>query len=253
MSEMWQPPSAQQYPASESDGIRRLVGKMQEGAQRSREQTRSLLRTAGILLSEAGMRIQRNLTVEGDFESTGSTAIQGNTRIGGTLDVDATSVFDGDSTFQGSVVIEGDLAVPNGSIDNAALASPVTAAIGSGSGSGFGVGTGPALVAVGSIPVPAGYSQALVVATSGVTAVSASAEATQVYAATEIGGAGGAELWVLTDGAAYTATVTTAHARTLTGLNGGAISIGARVRSTRAWAGHPANSAVVSASALFFR
>lgn len=232
-----QGPARQNSPEPFAD----LVSRLQAMQREMSDMTSSLLRSAGIRVSHEGMSIESALEILGSLDVSGSLGVTGPMVVGGTLDVTGDAVF------------SGDLAVPNGSISNAALASPVTAGIGSGSGSGFGVATSPAVVASGSIPVPAGYSQALVIATSGITAVSATASATQVYAATEIGGAGGAELWVLTDGAAYTATVTTAHARTMTGLSGGSISIGARVRSTIAWGAHPANSAVVSASALFFR
>jgi len=78
-----------------------------------------LLRTAGIFVTEAGMRIARSLRVEGDFASTGSADIDG------TLNVDAEMTVGGDAVFSGAMRIEGTLSLPAGIIDNDALASPV--------------------------------------------------------------------------------------------------------------------------------
>jgi len=160
----WTDPTPQQFPAQEPDGVKKLIGAVQDVAQRARDATKNLLRTAGIFLADTGMRIESALTVNGDFASTGSADITGNTRIGGTLDVDATSVFDGDSTFHGSVVIDGDLAVPNGSIKNAALENPVAFDSGKAisAGNSMNLTVAEQTFCSLSFVVPVGYTRALV-------------------------------------------------------------------------------------------
>lgn len=156
----WLPPSAQEYPASESDGIKKLVGTVQDVAQKTREATKNLLRTAGIFLTEAGMRIESSLTVNGDFASTGSADITGTTHIGGSTDIDGTLNVDADSTFHGSMVIDGDLSVPNGSITNAALQSPIIFDTASGNVNGpLNIVAAEQTFISLSVPVPAGYSR----------------------------------------------------------------------------------------------
>ena len=109
MSDMWSPPSAQEYPASESDGIKKLIGAVQRTAQTAHEATKSLLRSAGITVAETLMTISRGLRVEGDFESTGNASIVGTTSVGGTLDVSADATFGGSVDIAGTADVTGQL------------------------------------------------------------------------------------------------------------------------------------------------
>jgi hypothetical protein len=153
----WLPPSAQQYPASESDGVKKLVGAVQDVAQKTREATKNLLRTAGIFLTEAGMRIESALTVNGDLSATG------NTDIDGTLNVDAASTFGGTMVVNGDATFQGNLAVPNGSITNAALQNPVAWDTRTASASGpMNLTTGEQTFCTVSYTVPAGYTKAMI-------------------------------------------------------------------------------------------
>ena len=82
---------------------------------------------------------------------------------GRSLEVDGSATVGGSLTVTGNTLIEGSLSVPNGSITNAALNAPVyPVAVGS-SATNFSV---PAIalhtVCTINVPVPAGFSQALV-------------------------------------------------------------------------------------------
>ncbi|MFB9956982.1 hypothetical protein [Cellulomonas denverensis] len=50
-------PASTEFPRTETDGVKQLVGKLQGLSADLRESTSNLLRTAGIYLTEAGMRI----------------------------------------------------------------------------------------------------------------------------------------------------------------------------------------------------
>lgn len=124
MSE-WSGPNAQQYPSNEPDGVKRLIGVVQDVAQKARDATKNLLRTAGIFLTETGMRIESALTVNGDFASTGSADITGTTHIGGSTDIDGSTTVRDTLVVEADATFLGNLAVPNGSITNDALQNPV--------------------------------------------------------------------------------------------------------------------------------
>lgn len=108
----WSDPTPQQYKAQESDGVKRLVGAVQDVAQKTRDATKNLLRTAGIFLADTGMRIESALTVNGDFASTGNATISGSaditgtTHIGGNTDIDGTLDVAADTTLGGSVRVD---------------------------------------------------------------------------------------------------------------------------------------------------
>lgn len=145
-------PQSTEFPRTETDGVRRLIGDVKRVATDAREATSNLLRTAGITLTETLMTFANNVRVEGTLTSTGSANIDGSMVVGGTMNVT------GDATFSG------DLAVPNGSITNAALQSPVSFD----SAKTFAGGTSLNLLTTEqtfcsvSFTVPAGYTRVLV-------------------------------------------------------------------------------------------
>jgi cytoskeletal protein CcmA (bactofilin family) len=175
----WQSP--QDYPRRETDGVKRLVETVKVVAEQAREATSNLLRTAGLYLTNQGLRIASSLLVEGDLSSTGSADITGTTHIGGatdidgtlniggatdidgTLNVDAEMSVGGDATFSGAVHIEGTLSLPAGIIDNDALASPVTFLGDFIDNNSLTITTAETQQCIYSFVVPAGYSKALVV------------------------------------------------------------------------------------------
>lgn len=263
----WSDPTPQQYKAQESDGVKRLVGAVQDVAQKTRDATKNLLRTAGIFLTDTGMRIESALTVNGDFASTGSADITGTTHIGGSTDIDGTLNVDANATFGGTVsttgamsvggtmvvtgnaTFQGNLAVPNGSIDNAALASPlVIVAAAPATGSGWAVSTGMEAKASSSIPVPAGFSRATVTAWANMHFMDSSPNGGWVRAS--IAGEGGAEMGGLANlqlGQGAT------HTRSLTGLSGGSIGVSCDVRASVGTAGMSGRIAQITAVAYFQR
>lgn len=137
-----QGPRRQNSPEPYADLVARLVKLRQD----VNDLTGSILRSAGIRLTETLMTITRNLRVEGTFTSTGAA------NIGGTMNVTGDAVF------------SGNLAVPNGSITNAALQSPV--AFDSGKaitpGSSMNLLTAEQNFCILSFTVPPGYTRALV-------------------------------------------------------------------------------------------
>lgn len=237
------PPQPNDFPRTDIDGIKALIGRLTGLATDLRESTSNLLRTAGIFITKTGMRIESSLRVEGDLEATGST------QIGGTLDVDATSVFDGDATFHGSVVIDGNLAVPNGSITNAQLASPLVivgaapATVG-----GWAVSTASEVKASSVISVPAGFSRATVVAWANMHFMDSSPNGGWLRAT--IAGNAGAEMGGLAN---LQLGQSASHAVSLTGLSGGTIGVSCDVRASAATGGMSGRIAQINAVAFFQR
>lgn len=108
-------------------------------------------------LGAAGIRaVDGGIVVEGSETVNGPLSINGATDITGTMDVT------GSADFTGNVRIGGTLELPNGIINNDALASPIFTAAGYGDSYEFAVPTGETTVASATIPVPAGYTKATV-------------------------------------------------------------------------------------------
>jgi hypothetical protein len=148
----------------------------------------------------------------------------------------------------GSLIVTGDLSVPNGSIDNAALANPVTAGVAApGWANGWSGGASWADKAATSIAVPAGFSQALVIAVASVTTTGS---LIRYDIRARIGGSVGVELQNLVDGTDSSSVAHTAH---LTGLAGGAITLAAQVYTAPNLAAHSGNIAAITGCAIFLR
>lgn len=181
--------------------------------------------------------------MEGDLSSTGNTTIEGDTDIDGNTTIGGTLVVSADATFNG------DLSVPNGSINNDALASPVTGAVASpGSASGFGFSTSFAAKASTSIAVPSGFTRAVVIATGGVTGTDSAPN--RIDARVSIGGNAGATLSSLAN---LSTSVPASHSRVLTGLSGGSIAIEVQALAAVAIGAGSGNLATVTGYAMFFR
>lgn len=148
----------------------------------------------------------------------------------------------------GSLIVTGDLSVPNGSIDNAALASPVTAGIAApGWANGWSGSATWADKAATSIAVPAGFSRALVIAVASVTTTGS---LIRYDIRARIGGSAGVELQNLVNGTDSSSVAHTAH---LTGLAGGAITLAAQVYTAPNLAAHTGNIAAITGCAIFLR
>lgn len=125
-----------------------LVQRVKDQSRRLNDMAGSILRSAGIAVSDVLMTITRGLRVEGTFESTGTA------NVGGELNVTGDAVF------------SGNLAVPNGSITNDALANPVVVATFRASSSAFAVGTAYTTVVSQAITVPDGFTKCAVSASA---------------------------------------------------------------------------------------
>ena len=123
MSDQWSGPApiAQEYPANEPNGTKRLVD-MVVGLKRDlRESTSNLLSTAGVFVTKLGLRISSALTVEGDLISTGSADITGTTHIGGATDIDGTLNVDAATTIGGTLGVTGVTTLGGSTTVNGAL------------------------------------------------------------------------------------------------------------------------------------
>lgn len=118
------------------DPFSELTRRLTDLSRRVNDVSGSILRSAGIAVTETLMTITRGLRVEG------------------TLDVTGDAVF------------SGDLAVPNGSITNDALANPVVVATFRASSSAFAVGTAYTTVVSQAITVPEGFTKCAVSASA---------------------------------------------------------------------------------------
>jgi hypothetical protein len=132
------PPTPQQFPPNEPNGIRKLLDKIKALELQIREATSNLLGTAGIRLTQLGMFIDSSLTV------------------GGSLDV------------TGPMVVGGTLSLPAGIINNDALTSPVVADIVNLTNTGFTVPANPTWgnAVSTTITVPPGCTQLLATCTA---------------------------------------------------------------------------------------
>ncbi|MEW1921239.1 hypothetical protein [Pseudarthrobacter oxydans] len=149
--------------------------------------------------------------------------------------------------------ITGTLDLPAGIINNAALANPVQPGSAGLTQQNFATTTTGAAYAQASIPVPAGYSQALVM--NGVSAGATNSGTTTdfLYVSASINGVTGGEQPAQTGPGAYGSGSAFAI-RTLTGLTGGSITVECGLRTgTGAWAAAAGNTANVNALILFLK
>lgn len=124
------------------NGMRRLVDRVR----RLEASVRALrgaapLRAAGIELDEDGMTIGTSLSVTGDLDASGSSTIGGTMRV------------------TGDAVFEGDLAVPNGSIKNEALANPLVPDSAYNSAAEFTITTTDQTICSATVTVPSGFTK----------------------------------------------------------------------------------------------
>lgn len=120
----------------------------------------------GVLKVLGQMVVDGTLTVNGPLTVTQTADITGTTHIGGATDIDGTLNVDAAATFGGAVAVTGTLSLPAGIIDNAALAHPVVPASFYAAASNFAVPNAWTTVVEHSLTTPAGFSQAIVIATA---------------------------------------------------------------------------------------
>lgn len=138
-------------------------------------------------------------------------------------------------------------------IGPAALTNPLDVGFGSNSGSNFAVGTSAAVVTYWDIPVPAGFTQAVVLVTVNASCKNTTAAADFLYvSAMAVTGSGGEADVPIAAGSWGSAAASAGQK--VTGLTGGSnLRVSARVRAGTAWAADPSNIANVDAIAVFLR
>lgn len=153
----------------------------------------------------------------------------------------------------GDLLEVNDILLRGGIIGNDALASPVATASASQIENGFGTATTDQARAAVSIPVPSGFSQALVLAFGAVMCINSTATNDNLYGAVQIEGVKSRELPVNVQPSGF-APVSTAKSQLLTGLSGGSVDLSMLVHTQEAaWAAHVSNRAFVEAQVLFLR
>ena len=213
----WAPPSAQEYPAQPSTAVDALMNRIRKLEGLVAELTK------GSPLRQAGMGV-----------SPGQVDFDGNVVIGGDMS------------------ITGTLSLPAGIIDNAALTSPAEFARTGGGASGFEVSVTATAVAEQAIPIPAGYTQALVMAVATAAARNNTSSTDFLFVGAKIGTTSPNVTWAAAEAGKY-ATATGSATRLVTGLSGGSLKVSAWVSSQAApWAG-TTSMANVDAIAIFLR
>ena len=160
-------------------------------------------------------------------------------------------------TIDSNLAITGTLSLPAGIIDNDALANPVVPDAGEASATGFAVSDTATAVASFPLPVPAGFTQALVHVTAAASASNATAFDDLLYvmaAVTPPGGSrvDGPELYGYAAANKW-ATGSASMAYLLLGLAPGNITVSCMVYAGTNWGTDPMNTANVSASFVFLR
>lgn len=161
--------------------------------------------------------------------------------------------MDGGVEFPGDVRIAGTLDLPAGIIGNGALTDPLVVSTSGVSQNNFGIGTGTGTFALGSVDVPEGYTRAAVLCMVVGGAQNSTASMDYIYVSSSINGSGGGESPQPAGAGAYASTSANGI-RTLTGLNGGTIDLGCRIRTnSAAWASNGSNFANMNAVVYFSR
>ena len=240
-------PQPQEFRRGSTGGFDDLLDVIRKQGDRLRDSTKNLLGSAGIRLKPGRMVVEQSLDVEGDLTATGSTT------IGGRLDVTGNARFSGDTTIGGNAAITGTLSLPAGIIGNDALATPIEMGAANASQTGFALSGTSTPLAVGVIPIPAGFSRATVHTFSTMSVILDTTSTPVAYLAAAIDGVSGLEQWGLLMTSSPTVTIAASSVRELGGLNGGAITVSCMARATAAIGVTAANSANTTATVTFRR
>lgn len=161
---------------------------------------------------------------------------------------------DGSATL-GNTTITGNLAVPNGSISNAALVSPVVFGSNAGSVTNMSISTTSTALKTVTLTTPPGYTQAQITSQAVAMAVNGSAGSDYLYVQAVINGVNGGEVYSSSTAVGTGNSVTNPYYATLYGLTSGAsINVSVAVRtSAAAWPANSANMASIYVQATFLR
>jgi hypothetical protein len=159
----------------------------------------------------------------------------------------------GSMNVSGSMAVTGTLSLPAGIINNDALANPLNVGRTSGAATNFALTTTPQTFALATIPVPSGFTTALVFVVCTVGGINPNATSDFLYSSAIINGALSNEVFGYVSASGGSVAVTTAKSDILTGLSGGSVSVAVSIHTGAAWAANSANRAYVEAQAVFLR
>lgn len=217
---------AERYPQTPASTNAALAMQLRKLEQDMRDMRSNLLRAAGLQAEPDLLRVLGSLVVAGSQEITG------------TLNVTGDAVFDGD------------LAVPNGSITNDALANPLSIVPApTVTETSWTTSTSFAAKASTTITVPSGFSSATVIATANVHFQDSSPNS--VYIRATISGSNGSQMGGLAN---LNIGVSASHSAPFTGLvAGGTITVSCDVLSGVASAVTTGRIAQIAAVGFFTR
>jgi len=223
-----------QFPSE--DQMMRLIKDLQRDVQQLRSANQ---------LSPAGIR-----AVDGGIVVEGSMDVQGAETVSGTLGVS------GKATFTGDMRVEGTLSLPNGIIDNAALSDPIVPGAYHADIQNISITGGPNVEKLRiDVPVPAGYTRALVSLTATMNMLNNSGATDSAYLGANINGVSPG--WSANQTAANGAEVALSNTVTLLveGLSGGTFPLTGKASSDAGtWAASGSSSVMnLNATVLFLR
>jgi len=185
------------------------------------------------------------------------TEVDGTLNVVGNLAVTGPASLSGDTTIGGNAAITGTLSLPSGIIDDAALANPTAFGANGATAGAFALSTVSTAKASATIPIPAGFTRALVHATVNASVENTSAAFDYLFVRANIsspvgGGAGGEAFTGLTPGGYDTAAASAVT--DISGLTPGSITVSCLVRAGGgAWAAAGTNSANADATVTFLK
>lgn|GEM_PF-2992640 len=194
------------------------------------------------------------LDVDGTVNVNGATNLNGPTTITGQTDVTGEATFNGPATINGPAKITGTLELPAGIIGNDALTSPLKPAAIHADATNFALATGANAEKVrATITVPAGYTQALVMATVTMSNRNPLSVADDMYLACSINGMSPGWSGQVTVAPNATGFITNSASGLFAGL-GSTFYIAAKASSgNAAWAANVNATANVDAVVVFLR
>ena len=184
------------------------------------------------------------------FGLTGIRPKDGGTDLDGFVNINGPLEVNGDSEFNGSLWINGPLHLQPGSIENDSLTDPLVVSTSGVSQNNFSLSPSATIYAGGTVTVPAGYTKASVLCMVVGGGMNSTASLDYVYVAASINGVAGGETPQSTDAGKY-ATASANGIRSLTGLNGGTITLGCQMRTNGGtWAA--STSAIANMNAVIY-
>jgi hypothetical protein len=210
------------------------------------EKLNNVLANTGLSIPSPGVtQVDGTLNVLGTQNVSGTLNVSGNETVGGTLNV------------TGNTVIGGTLSLPNGIINNAALANPTAFGFGGNSSTGFAISTSSTAKSSVNIPVPTGFTQALIHCTVNGSAQNSTASSDFLFVSAHITmpsgdfGAGGEAFSGVAAGGWGNAAASAAGS--FTSIGTGNITVSCMIRTGTAWGATGANIANVDATVTFLR